>query len=82
MRVDKISAMYLFDDGWNARDTIFANQKRLGVIPSNAELTPVRRAQDLGHWLGGRRSSSSGRADVYAAYLAYADAETGRRSRR
>ena len=27
--------------GWNKlRDTIFANQKRLGVIPENAELTP------------------------------------------
>ena len=39
--VDKISAMHLFDDGWNKlRDTIFANQKRLGVIPENAELTP------------------------------------------
>ena len=26
-----------FDMGWNAmRDTIFANQKRLGVIPANA----------------------------------------------
>ena len=30
-----------FDMGWNAmRDVIFANQKRLGVIPADAELTP------------------------------------------
>ena len=30
-----------FDMGWNAmRDEIFANQKRLGVIPPDAELTP------------------------------------------
>jgi arylsulfatase len=30
-----------FDMGWNAmRDQIFANQKRLGVIPANAKLTP------------------------------------------
>jgi arylsulfatase A-like enzyme len=30
-----------FDMGWNAmRDEIFANQKRLGVIPLNAQLTP------------------------------------------
>jgi hypothetical protein len=29
-----------FDMGWNAmRDQIFANQKRLGVIPENAKLT-------------------------------------------
>jgi arylsulfatase A-like enzyme len=32
--IDKIQAMHLFDNGWNRlRDTIFANQKRLGVIP-------------------------------------------------
>jgi arylsulfatase len=30
-----------FDMGWNAmREQIFANQKRLGVIPENAQLTP------------------------------------------
>jgi arylsulfatase len=30
-----------FDMGWNAmRDVIFANQKRLGVVPADAELTP------------------------------------------
>ena len=30
-----------FDMGWNAaRDQIFANQKRLGVIPQDAKLTP------------------------------------------
>jgi arylsulfatase A-like enzyme len=39
--VDKITAMHLFDDGWNQlRETIFANQKNLGVIPRSAELTP------------------------------------------
>jgi arylsulfatase A-like enzyme len=33
--VDKISGMHLFDDGWNKlRDTIFANQEKLGVIPA------------------------------------------------
>ena len=35
--VKKISDMHLFDDGWNKlRDTIFANQKRLGIMPENA----------------------------------------------
>ena len=30
-----------FDMGWNAlREQIFANQKRLGVIPPNTQLTP------------------------------------------
>ena len=33
--IKKISDMHLFDDGWNKlRDTIFANQKRLGIMPA------------------------------------------------
>ena len=44
--IKKISDMHLFDDGWNKlRETIFANQKRLGVIPPDAKLTP--RPKDL-----------------------------------
>ncbi len=39
--VKKISDMRLFDQGWNKlRETIFENQKRLGVIPQTAKLTP------------------------------------------
>ena len=35
--MDKISAMHLFDDGWNkVRERIFENRKRLGVIPQTA----------------------------------------------
>jgi arylsulfatase A-like enzyme len=39
--VDKISAMHLFDDGYEKlRERIFENQKKLGVIPQDEELTP------------------------------------------
>ncbi|RYC14501.1 arylsulfatase, partial [Ciceribacter ferrooxidans] len=39
--VDKIHEMHLFDEGWNKlRDTIFANEKKLGVIPQDAQMTP------------------------------------------
>src|SRR5438128_2538368 len=39
--IDKIHAMHLFDNGWEKlRDTIFANQKKLGVIPPDTPLTP------------------------------------------
>ena len=39
--IKKISDMHLFDEGWNkVRETIFANQKRLGIMPENAKLTP------------------------------------------
>ena len=38
-----------FDMGWNAlRDQIFANQKRLGVIPADTKLTPW--PDDLPKW--------------------------------
>ena len=38
--IDKIHAMHLFDKGWEKlRDTIFENQKKLGVIPADTQLT-------------------------------------------
>src|SRR5215475_10338113 len=47
--IKKISDMHLFDKGWNAvRDQIFANQRRLGVIPQEAKLTPW--PSDLKTW--------------------------------
>jgi arylsulfatase A-like enzyme len=86
--IDKISAMHLFDEGWEKlRETIFANQKRLGIMPQNAELTPWPDGQDI---YGGaklpRWDSLSWeekklfikQVDVYAAYRAYADHEIGR----
>jgi arylsulfatase len=79
--IDKISGMHLFDQGWNAlREQIFANQKRLGVIPQTAQLTPW--PDDLlKHWetlSADEKKLFIRQADVYGAYLAYADAEIGR----
>ncbi|HWR93182.1 MAG TPA: arylsulfatase, partial [Desulfobacterales bacterium] len=86
--IDKISAMRLFDDGWEKlRETIFANQKRLGIMPPNAQLTPWPDGQEA---FGGAklpRWDSLGefekklfikQMEVYAAYQAYADHEIGR----
>ncbi|MGB7564692.1 MAG: arylsulfatase [Prochlorococcaceae cyanobacterium] len=86
--VDKISAMHLFDEGWEKlRETIFANQKKLGIMPENAQLTPWPDGQEI---YGGaklpRWNSLSGeqkklfirQADVYGAYQAYTDHEIGR----
>ena len=78
--MDRISALHLFDEGWNKlRDTIFSNQKKLGVIPQNAELTAW--PDDLPKW--DTLSPEAKRlyirqAEVYAAYLAYTDHEIGR----
>ncbi|MBV8439644.1 MAG: sulfatase-like hydrolase/transferase, partial [Hyphomicrobiales bacterium] len=76
-----ISDMHLFDKGWNAlRDQIFANQKKLGVIPQDAQLTPWPHDL-LKNWdeLNDEEKKLFIRqANVYAAYLAYTDHEIGR----
>ncbi len=70
-----------FDVGWNAlRDQIFANQKRLGVIPQNAKLTPwpddlLPKWETLN---ADQKKMYAHQAEVYAAYLAYTDHEIGR----
>ncbi len=79
--IKKISDMHLFDKGWNAlREQIFENQKRLGVISPNAELTPW--PDDLlKPWdklTPDEKKMFIRQADVYAAYLAYTDYEIGR----
>ncbi|PZM07432.1 arylsulfatase [Rhizobium tubonense] len=69
-----------FDMGWNAmRDEIFANQKRLGVIPEKAQLTPW--PDDLPKWDtldADSKKMFARQAEVFAAYVAYADHEIGR----
>lgn len=79
--IKKISDMHLFDKGWNAvRDQIFANQKRLGVIPQDAKLTPWPHDL-LKNWdetTDEEKKLFIRQADVYGAYLAYADHEIGR----
>ena len=78
--IKKISDMHLFDDGWNKlRETIFANQKRLGIMPANAQLTPW--PKELPQWdtlSFEEKKLFIKQADVYGAYLAYADHEIGR----
>jgi arylsulfatase A-like enzyme len=79
--IEKINKMHLFDKGWNAlRDEIFANQKRLGVIPQDAKLTPWPKDL-LKEWdtlSADEKKLFIRQADVYAAYLAYTDYEIGR----
>ncbi|MBB4372467.1 arylsulfatase [Bradyrhizobium sp. cir1] len=78
--IKKISDMHLFDEGWNkVRETIFANQKRLGIMPENAKLTPW--PKDLPEWDSlswDEKKLFIKQADIYGAYLAYADHEIGR----
>ncbi len=79
--IKKISDMHLFDKGWNAlRDEIFANQKKLGVIPPDAKLTPwpddlLKKWDQLSD---DEKKMFLRQVDVFAAYLAYSDYEIGR----
>ena len=78
--IDRIGKMHLFDQGWEKlREQIFANQKRLGVIPPNTQLTPW--PGDLPKWDSlseVKKKIVLREADVFAAYTAYVDHEIGR----
>ena len=86
--IKKISDMHLFDKGWNdVRDQILANQKRLGVVPANTQLTPWPDGQaefggaKLAKWetlSPDEKKLFLRQADVFGAYTAYTDYEIGR----
>jgi arylsulfatase len=79
--IDKIAKLHLFDKGWNAlRDDIFANQKKLGVIPPDAKLTawPKDLLPEWDTLTADQQKMYIRQVEVYAAYLAYTDHEIGR----
>ena len=79
--IQKIGDMHLFDKGFQAvREQILANQKRLGVIPPNAQLTPWPKdlLKEWDQHTPEEKKLLIRQADVYGAYLAYADHEIGR----
>jgi arylsulfatase len=69
-----------FDQGWDRmREEVFARQKGLGVIPSDAELTP--RPPELRAWESldlEEQSVASRLMEVYAGFLAHTDEQVGR----
>lgn len=69
-----------FDAGWDAyRDTVFANQKRLGLIPADTVLPP--RHPDVKAWTAlsaNERRLYARYFEAYAGFLSYTDAEIGR----
>src|SRR5271168_1587167 len=77
-----------FDMGYEKmREEIFANQKRLGVIPADAQLTPWPDGQPefggakLPRWDSLsliQKKLYARQAEVFAAYVAYTDYEIGR----
>jgi arylsulfatase len=79
--VDKIHDLHLFDDGYEKlRERIFENQKRLGVIPQDAQLTPWPKDM-LKPWdqlTDTERKLFIRQVEIFAAYAAYSDHEIGR----
>ncbi|WP_370197654.1 arylsulfatase [Roseibium sp.] len=79
--VDKISAMHLFDDGWNKlQETIFENQKNMGLFPKDAKITPWP-TDHIKNWdqlTDVEKKLFIRQVDVFAAYSAYMDDEIGR----
>ncbi|RXV64578.1 arylsulfatase [Burkholderia stabilis] len=69
-----------FDKGWDAyREETFARQKKLGVIPANAKLTP--RPAELPAWDSFDADAKrlfARQMEVYAGFLAHTDHEVGR----
>jgi len=79
--IDKISKLHLFDEGWNKlREQIFENQKKLGVIPQDAQLTPWPKdlLKEWDQLTPDDKKMFIRQADVFAAYVAYTDHEIGR----
>lgn len=79
--IEKISKMKLFDEGWNKlRETIFANQKKLGVIPENAKLPPWPKdlIKEWDQLTADEKKLFIRQAEIFAAYVAYTDHEIGR----
>ena len=69
-----------FDMGWNEmREQIFANQKKLGVIPQNAQLTPWPDLLPKWDTLNAtQKKVYAHQAEIFGAYVAYTDHEIGR----
>jgi arylsulfatase A-like enzyme len=79
--IKKASDMKLFEKGWNKlREQIFENQKKLGVIPADAKLTPWPKdlLKEWDQLNADEKKMFIRQVDVFAAYLMFTDHEIGR----
>lgn len=79
--VDKIHNMHLFDDGYEKlRERIFANQIKLGVIPADTKLEawPTKVIPSWDSLKPDEKKLFIKQVEIFAAYAAYSDHETGR----
>jgi len=79
--IRKATDLNLFGEGWNKlRERIFENQKKLGVIPADAKLTPWPKdlLKEWDQLNADEKKMFTRQVDVFAAYLMYVDHEIGR----
>jgi arylsulfatase A-like enzyme len=79
--VKKIHDMHLFDEGYNKlREQIFANQKKLGVIPQDTQLEawPDKLLKPWDKLTAEEQKLFIKQVEIFAAYAAYNDHEMGR----
>jgi arylsulfatase A-like enzyme len=69
-----------FNEGWDVfRERVIANQKRLGIIPSYAQLPPRNpRIQEWNSLSADQKKLFERFMEVYAGYLTYTDYQIGR----
>ena len=69
-----------FDAGWDVfRETVLANQKRLGIVPAYAQLPPRNpRVQEWNTLTADQKKLFARFMEVYAGYLTYTDFQIGR----
>ena len=69
-----------FDQGWNkVSEQTFERMKEMKIIPENAKYNPI--PKEVGEWdklTADQKKVYARMMEVYAAYLAFADYETGR----
>ncbi|CAM3305452.1 arylsulfatase [Occultella aeris] len=69
-----------FDDGWDAyRETVFANQKEIGLVPPDAPLSP--RDPDVPEWStlsADERRLYARMMEVFSGFVSHADHHLGR----
>ncbi len=69
-----------FDDGWDAyRNRVFANQKKLGWIPQNTQLTS--RPESMAPWASipeSERPFQRRLMEIFAGFTEHADSQAGR----
>ena len=69
-----------FDQGWDVfREQVLANQKRLGIVPENAQLPPRNpRVQAWNSLTADQKKLFERFFEVYAGYFTYTDYQIGR----